>query len=49
MGETKKCVVWDLDNTVWDGVLLEGDELTVRPGVRGRCAPWTAAASSTRS
>ena len=18
-----KCVVWDLDNTVWDGVLLE--------------------------
>ncbi|MFF9559627.1 HAD-IIIC family phosphatase [Streptomyces albus] len=34
MGETKKCVVWDLDNTVWDGVLLEGDELTVRPGVR---------------
>ncbi|MDX2939097.1 HAD-IIIC family phosphatase [Streptomyces ipomoeae] len=28
-----KCLVWDLDNTVWDGVLLEGDELTLRPGV----------------
>ncbi|MGW5019748.1 HAD-IIIC family phosphatase [Streptomyces cacaoi] len=32
-GEKKKCVVWDLDNTVWDGVLLEGDRLTLRPGV----------------
>lgn len=28
-----KVVVWDLDNTVWDGVLLEGDAVTVRPGV----------------
>ncbi|OKH94090.1 HAD-IIIC family phosphatase [Streptomyces uncialis] len=28
-----KCVVWDLDNTVWDGVLLEDDEVTVRPAV----------------
>lgn len=28
-----KCVVWDLDNTVWDGVLLEGDRVTVRLGV----------------
>lgn len=25
-----KCVVWDLDNTVWDGVLLEGDTLQLR-------------------
>lgn len=33
-GETKKCVVWDLDNTLWNGVLLEGDRVTVRPGVR---------------
>ncbi|PZG47437.1 hypothetical protein C1I98_13520 [Spongiactinospora gelatinilytica] len=24
-----KCLVWDLDNTLWDGVLLEGDD--VRP------------------
>jgi FkbH-like protein len=29
-----KCLVWDLDHTVWNGVLLEGDALTLRPGVR---------------
>jgi len=28
-----KCVVWDLDNTLWDGVLLEGDELRLRTEV----------------
>jgi FkbH-like protein len=28
-----KCVVWDLDNTLWDGILLEGDQLTLREGV----------------
>ncbi len=28
-----KCVVFDLDNTLWDGVLLEG-EVTLRPGVK---------------
>ncbi|AEW99630.1 HAD-IIIC family phosphatase [Streptantibioticus cattleyicolor] len=28
-----KCVVWDLDDTVWDGVLLEDGEVTVRPAV----------------
>lgn len=28
-----KCVVWDLDNTLWDGVLLEDGEVTVRPAV----------------
>lgn len=28
-----KCVVWDLDNTVWEGVLLEGDVLQLRDGV----------------
>ncbi|AUI58026.1 HAD family hydrolase [Amycolatopsis sp. BJA-103] len=28
-----KCVVWDLDNTVWDGTLLEDGEVTVRPDV----------------
>ncbi|MFD3483685.1 HAD-IIIC family phosphatase [Streptomyces sp. NPDC058665] len=27
-----KCVVWDLDNTLWDGILLEsGDAADVRP------------------
>jgi FkbH-like protein len=29
-----KCVVWDLDNTLWNGTLLEGDELHLREGVR---------------
>jgi FkbH-like protein len=28
-----KCVVWDLDNTVWDGILLEDREVAVRPHV----------------
>jgi len=30
-----KCVVWDLDNTVWDGVLLEQDRLSLREQVVG--------------
>ncbi len=32
--KTVKCVVWDLDNTLWDGVLIETDnpsELQLRP------------------
>jgi FkbH-like protein len=28
-----KCVVWDLDNTIWDGILLEDPEVRLRPGV----------------
>jgi len=31
-----KCLVWDLDNTVWDGILIEtenSDSLTLLPGV----------------
>ena len=28
-----KCVVWDLDGTLWDGVLLEGDPVSERNGV----------------
>lgn len=28
-----KCVVWDLDETVWEGVLLEGGGQRLRPGV----------------
>ena len=28
-----KCVVWDLDNTIWDGVLLERPNVTIRQGV----------------
>ena len=32
-----KCVVWDLDNTLWDGTLIETDDpntLPLKPGVR---------------
>lgn len=28
-----KCVVWDLDNTLWEGVLLEGDCITLFPNI----------------
>ena len=28
-----KCVVWDLDNTLWDGVLLEDERVVLREGV----------------
>ncbi|CAM3925617.1 HAD-IIIC family phosphatase [Nocardiopsis rhodophaea] len=28
-----KCVVWDLDNTLWDGTLLEDGQVTPRPEV----------------
>ena len=33
-GKTVKCVVWDLDHTVWNGILLEDDHVELRPGVR---------------
>ena len=29
-----KCLVWDLDQTLWSGVLLEGDPPVLRPGIR---------------
>ena len=29
-----KCLVWDLDNTLWDGILLERNDVQLRPGVR---------------
>lgn len=28
-----KCVVWDLDGTLWEGTLLEGDNLSLRSGI----------------
>ncbi|MBT2415506.1 HAD-IIIC family phosphatase [Streptomyces sp. ISL-12] len=28
-----KCLVWDLDNTLWNGTLLEDGEVTLLPGV----------------
>ncbi len=27
---TIKCVIWDLDNTLWDGVLVENDQVALR-------------------
>lgn len=30
--KTVKVLVWDLDDTLWDGTLLEGDEVRLRPG-----------------
>ena len=31
-----KCVVWDLDNTVWNGILVEdgAEAVTLRPGIK---------------
>ena len=29
-----KCVVWDLDNTIWDGILLEDAAVTLKPRIR---------------
>ncbi|MCU0491965.1 MAG: hypothetical protein MUD01_10275, partial [Chloroflexaceae bacterium] len=31
--QTIKCVVWDLDNTLWDGILLEDHAVRLRPHV----------------
>jgi FkbH-like protein len=28
-----KCLVWDLDNTLWDGILLEDSQVVLRPEV----------------
>ena len=28
-----KCVVWDLDHTLWDGVLLEDGSVQIQPDV----------------
>lgn len=28
-----KCLVWDLDNTLWEGILLEGDRVELKPFV----------------
>lgn len=29
-----KCIVWDLDNTLWEGILAEGDEVRLRPRIK---------------
>ena len=28
-----KCLVWDLDHTIWDGVLLEDENVVLKPGI----------------
>ncbi len=35
VGDKWKCIVWDLDNTLWDGILIEDgpDRIRVRPEV----------------
>lgn len=33
-GKEIKCIVWDLDNTIWDGVLLESEKVTLKPGIK---------------
>ena len=32
--KTAKVLVWDLDNTLWDGTLAEGDDVQIRPRAR---------------
>lgn len=31
--EKIKLVIWDLDNTIWDGVLLEDEKIILKPGI----------------
>ncbi|PWW04853.1 HAD superfamily phosphatase (TIGR01681 family)/FkbH-like protein [Paenibacillus cellulosilyticus] len=33
MNKTVKCVIWDLDETVWNGILLENESVQLRPGI----------------
>jgi len=33
--KTIKCVVWDLDNTLWNGILVEGDSVKILPETVG--------------
>lgn len=33
-GKEWKAVVWDLDNTLWEGILLENDDVKLKPGIR---------------
>ena len=29
-----KCIIWDLDNTLWEGILSENDNLTLKEGIK---------------
>jgi len=35
MSAQVKCLVWDLDETLWSGTLAEGDTVALKPGVEG--------------
>lgn len=39
---TVKCVIWDLDNTLWDGICLEDSHVTLKPGIRDVLAAFQA-------
>lgn len=28
-----KCIIWDLDNTIWNGILLEDSSVELKPGI----------------
>ncbi|MGA1870046.1 MAG: HAD-IIIC family phosphatase [bacterium] len=32
-GKEIKCVIWDLDNTLWDGTIVEDDDVRLKPGI----------------
>ncbi len=34
MSKKIKCLVWDLDNTLWNGTLLENDDVELKDGVK---------------
>jgi len=34
MSKQIKCLVWDLDNTLWGGILLEDSDVKLKPGMR---------------
>lgn len=34
MSKKIKCLVWDLDNTLWEGTLLEDSDVKLRPGMK---------------
>lgn len=33
MNSEIKCIVWDLDNTIWDGILLENSSVRLKAGI----------------
>ena len=46
MGEKEIKCVGDLDNTIWDGILLESDDVQLKPGSKKLLRRWTAENSS---